>query len=162
MRDKIYTYFIGDIENFNSLHNKYANKTFVYGHEGMSVRGNFLSNQGSLFLLEELISAALSALDHNANVGRLAATTKDGQPRFSLECSRDGKRWYVRVVKEKKDGSWRDTLCDFVVQCVEKRVAPAVEVPSGADVKCVRGKVERPDKLESIKKHQSRMVHNNT
>ena len=108
--------------------------------------------------MEQIILAALSALDHNANVGRLAATTKDGQPRFSLECSRDGKRWYVRVVKEKKDGSWRDLLCDFVVQCVEKRVVPAVEVPTGADVERVRGKVERPDKFESIRKHQFRMM----
>ena len=40
----VHIYFTGDIENFNSLHNKYANKTFVYGHEGMSVRGNFLNN----------------------------------------------------------------------------------------------------------------------
>ena len=66
------------------------------------------------------------------------------------------------MVKEKKDGSWRDSLCDFVVQCVEKRVAPTVEVPSASDVEHVRGKAEKPDKLEAIQKHQSRMIYNDT
>ena len=38
-----YISFQGDIENWNSVHNKYANKTFFYSQEGMNVRGNILS-----------------------------------------------------------------------------------------------------------------------
>lgn len=130
----------GDIENFNSLHMKYASKTFTYSHEGMLAR------------------AALAALDHNANVGRSIATAENGVPRYKLVCSRDGKKWFVRMLKVKKDGSWRDSICEFVLKCLEKKVFPRVEIPVGSEVPRVREKSERPSKVEAIAKHQSRMA----
>lgn len=130
----------GDIENFNSLNNKYANKKFVYGHEGMIVRG------------------ALTALDHNSNVNRKNATTADGSSRYNLVCSRDGKRWFVRIVKEKKTTVWRDGICTFILECMERNVSPNVTIPLGDELVRVRGRSERPGKAECVAKHQTRMA----
>lgn len=42
----------GDLENFNSLGNKYRAKGYVFGYDGMVAR------------------TALACIDHNSNIGR--------------------------------------------------------------------------------------------
>ena len=64
------------------------------------------------------------------------------------------------MLKVKKDGSWRDSLCEFVLKCLEKKVFPTVVIPLGSEVPRVREKSERPSKEEAIVKHQSRMALN--
>ena len=122
----------------------------------MNVRGNILS----LFVSIEYtvtFPGALTNLTHNTNVKRSNAKTADGRPRFDLVCSRDGKRWYIRMVKEEKDSRWMDGICEFVVECVDRQMIPKVEIPVGSEVTRVRSRSEKPDKSEAFAKHQTRM-----
>jgi hypothetical protein len=73
-------------------------------------------------------------------------------------CSRDGKRWFVRFVKEKKTTAWRDGICNFILECMERNVTPNVIIPLGDELVRVRGRSERPAKAECIAKHQTRMA----
>ena len=50
-----------------------------------------------------------------------------------------------------------DAICDFIVECVDRKVSPKVEIPIGSEIVRVRGRSERPDKSECIAKHQTRM-----
>ena len=65
----------GQIESWNALHNKYANKNYFYRPSGMFIR------------------AALTALDWNANIGRMQAQNASGQFRYQLVSNRAGSKW---------------------------------------------------------------------
>ena len=73
-------------------------------------------------------------------------------------CTRDGKRWFARPVKEKKDVSWRDQLSNFVLKCVETNKTPSIVIPVGDELPKVRSKSEKPVKADAIAKHQSRFA----
>lgn len=129
----------GDLENFNSLGNKYRAKGYVFGYDGMVAR------------------TALACIDHNSNVGREQALTKDGTPRTRTECDRSGSKWHARVVKTAKNYDFRDLIAKEVLECVETRTCPVVELPTGGDIPKNQSKVTQPSKPELLEKHQTRL-----
>ena len=130
----------GDIENFNSLMNKYCPKMYAYSHESMLCRG------------------ALAALDHNGNVGRSQKVTIAGERQYDLMKKRYGKKYFIKAVKEEKDFSFRDELASLVLTCIKNGTRPSIEIPVGREMPSVLKSIEKPDKMEAILKHQSRFV----
>ena len=65
-----------------------------------------------------LVRAGLTAIDHNYNLNRPQAQTKNGELRYKLECNRSGAKYTVREIKVPKDNSWRDRITDFVMQVI--------------------------------------------
>lgn len=130
----------GAIENWNSLHNKYANKNYQYGYRGMLVR------------------AALSALDHNSNCDREQAKTVDGRLRYDMLRNRYGSKWIVRKVKSQKDHTWREDIAYLVLKSLEIGRVPKIELPVGTEKDNIRVDAPRPSKEEAVRHHQSRMV----
>ena len=63
-----------------------------------------------------LVRAAITAVDHNYNLNRPQALTKEGKLRYKLECNRAGGKFIVREIKVPKDNSWRDKVADLVMQ----------------------------------------------
>ena len=128
----------GDIEQYNNLHNKYAPKNVYFSHSSMMVR------------------TALTALDHNANTDRVQGTTREGQKKFELITHRDGKKWFIRKVMDKKSTDWRDSIASFVLQCVGERQRPCANVPIAGQEHIIRSKAAKPDKEAAIAAHQTR------
>ena len=103
----------------------------------------------------------------------MQAVTKQGEPRTKTECDRGGQRWYAREVKESKSTSWMDdiarevlevrVLCGNIeimfplLQCIELRQVPDIELPTGKDLPRNQSKVEKPEKSELVEKHQTRL-----
>ena len=129
----------GFIENVNSLNNKYCSKTYVYGYESMLVR------------------AAITAIDHNMNLNRPQAVTKDGEARYRVETNRAGSKYIIRDIKVPKDNSWRDKITDYIMECVDTDTVPVVDIPVGKDIPRNQAKIPKPSKSEAVKYHQSRM-----
>ena len=63
-----------------------------------------------------IVKAALTAIDHNINVEREQAVTKQGVPRFKLETDRGGTKWFTKVVKVPKATNWKDEIVSFVLR----------------------------------------------
>ena len=63
-----------------------------------------------------LVRAAMTAIDHNYNLNRPQAQTKDGTMRYKLECNRSGGKYIVHEIRVPKDNSWRDKVADLVIQ----------------------------------------------
>jgi len=129
----------GPIENFNSLKNKYANKAYVYGYEGMTAR------------------TALAVIDHNSNLNRAQAVTKAGQPRYRTECDRGGTKWYSREILVPKDTSWMDEIVHATIKCVEERCVPDVVMPGMDNIPVNQSKVVKPEKCDLVAKQQTRL-----
>ena len=108
----------------------------------------------------------------------LQAVTKDGVPRVRTECDRAGAKWHVREVKAVKNYQFRDDIAMEVlqvlknyfeeekitiilIQCVETRTVPDVELPTGEDVPKNQSKVIKPSREELLEKHQTRLKHKN-
>ena len=60
----------------------------------------------------------MTALDHNYNLNRPQAVTRDGKVRHKIECNRAGGKFIVREVKVPKDNSWRDKVANFVLEVI--------------------------------------------
>ena len=67
----------GPIENVNSLHNKYMPKLQVFSHEGALTR-TALAAIGIKILANNCFRNAWLFVDHNSNLNRSQAVTKDG------------------------------------------------------------------------------------
>lgn len=89
----------------------------------------------------------------------MQAVTKKGDPRVRSECDRAGAKWHVRDVKVAKDYTFRDDIARETLQCVEMRVKPEVELPTGQDLPKNQSKVEKPSKEELLRNHQTRLKH---
>ena len=63
---------------------------------------------------------------------------------------------FVRKIKEEKNTEWRDSIANFVLQCVETRQRPAVIIPVAGQEHRIRSKAPKPDKSEAIASHQTR------
>ena len=131
----------GDIENVNSLSNKYRPKAYVYTYEGMIAR------------------QALAIIDHNTNIGRKQAVKKDGTPKIRTECDRAGKKWRTRDVLEPKDYSFRDEIAREIMIHVEMKTVPDVVLPTGQDLPKNQSKIEQPSKDSLLKTYQTRLKH---
>merc|ERR1712179_544364 len=102
---------------------------------------------------------ALTVIDSNSNLHRNQARGGTGSIRYELVSNRAGTKWFVRPRLEDKDNSWREALAELILECVEKRKRPLTEIPVAGPEHLIRGKkVARPDMLEAISKHQSRML----
>ena len=77
----------------------------------------------------------------------------------------------MKVVKEKKDYSFRQVMASLVLQvnsacsdlvqiysfkCIRTGSRPQIEIPVGDDMPSLSKVVEKPSKAEAIAKHQSR------
>jgi len=133
----------GDLEVYNSLHNKYCPKQYFYSHKTMMAR------------------TACCALDHNTNTDRGQAMTKDGVPRFDLVKQRHGKKYFAKMVKTDKDHSWREMVVRLLIQCLKDGTRPVDMMPSLGEELSVRTKIVKPNKSEAVELHQSRLARHN-
>ena len=119
------------------------------------------------------VRSALAAIDHNLNTGREQKTTAQGTLCFDLVKTRHAKKYQVKAVKVAKDTSWRNGLASltvkvykslwlnaliFQIQFARTGTKPSVSIPLGEDLPRVRKQIEKPDKLEAIRSHQSRFL----
>ena len=96
-------------------------------------------------------------------------------PKFDLIKHRHGRKFFVKVVKSDKEHSWRDKVVNSIIevcvtlnkyafflfllfQCIQTDSRPNVWIPVLDDEPSVRPTVKKPDKMEAIRLHQSRMV----
>jgi hypothetical protein len=85
-------------ESINALHNVYFPKSTSFGPAQSQVR------------------ACLTVIDHNRNVGRKVLLDHDGNKRYNIVCGRDGITYTPKKLKERKDTSWRNEICEEVLQ----------------------------------------------
>ena len=88
--------------------------------------------------------------------------------------NRSGAKYFVKPVMEPKDRSWLDSIASmtlkvgkkkqakfcsiYLLQAVEERKKPAVELPLGETMKTKKKDAVKPDKGTAIAKHQTRMI----
>ena len=100
---------------------------------------------------------AVTAIDHNYNVGRKQAVNSAGELRMRTECDRGGQRWHAREVLEPKDYSWMDEITTEVLEYVRDRTVPDIVLPTGENIPRNQSKVQQPSKAELIARHQTRL-----
>ena len=96
-----------DIESFNNLVLKYANKTFAFGYIIVLSFTVFLFFVSSW--LGMIMRTCLACLDWNNNVHRSQKVSKTGAPVYRIKVDRSGKKSVVPV-KVKKCYKWQDTI----------------------------------------------------
>jgi hypothetical protein len=115
-------------EQINNLHNVYLPKSTFFGQEQAYVRG------------------CLTGIDHNFNTDRQPALDVDGDERYNVVATRDGKLWTAKLVREPKDTSWRQEITDEVIQAVRCGAAPKVKIPTDNHYKRFGKKLPKPEK----------------
>ena len=132
----------GNLEVFHALVTKYCPKRQHFSYKGMLTR------------------MQLAVLDHNANVGRKQAKVKSGKRkgtlRYSQVFTKRRKTWVIKPIKEPKSYIFLDKMVERVVEsrASKENSLPVIEVPNLP--KNIASK-PKPDKLEAIENHRSRM-----
>ena len=110
------------------------------------------------------------------NINIVQARGEQGSLRYDLVSNRAGTKWFIRPRMESKDSSWREAIVELVVkvvitihavfifvfpQSVELRKRPRTFIPTAGPEHLIRGKkLARPDLMQAIAKHQTRMSSN--
>ncbi|CAH1276889.1 Hypp9417 [Branchiostoma lanceolatum] len=92
----------GELEAFHNMLLKFAPKRQHFSYLGMRAR------------------LQLAALDHNSNVFRVQATTKEGDPRWTAAFSKRKKDWIARKVFQAKQYGFRQDLMKLVLKRAAK------------------------------------------
>ncbi|XP_077990951.1 uncharacterized protein LOC144445284 [Glandiceps talaboti] len=87
----------GNLEVFHGMLLKYCPKRDHFSYEGMRAR------------------LQLAVLDHNENVGREQATTKDGTLQFGLSYPKRKGEWVVKKMYKDKTYNFRQQLMDMIL-----------------------------------------------
>ena len=96
----------------------------------------------------------LAALDHNSGANLPQAKTRKGKLRHKLVFPKQGNKWIVKKIKEKKDKKFLHTLVERVVECQQNKVnlsLPKIKKPPKNIASILR-----PDKDETIRAQVSR------
>ena len=125
-----------DIESFNSLILKYANKTYSYSWLGMFVR------------------TCVAAIDWNSNADRPQKRDAKGNLLYRIKKDRFGKK-SIAPVKVEKDFKWQEELSDSCVEAIATGNIPQHQfpVPPGGN----ETDNEEFSKQDAIQKLQARM-----
>lgn len=140
----------GQLESLRSLYTKYTTK-----------RKNFLRES-----LEARLRVA--ALDHNSNVNRETATTKEGEEQHKHQYSKAAQQYVVTPLKVDKDYLCRKNIvAGEITRCKSTSIhATLQELKTETLITLAQHKgVEKPEKALSVAKHQSRFTslqHHNT
>ena len=105
----------GEIENFNSLMNKYCPKMYAFRYFNM-IRPLWYFTTVFCSHASMFVRSALAAIDHNLNTGREQKTTAQGTLCFDLVKTRHAKKYQVKAVKVAKDTFWRNGLASLTVK----------------------------------------------
>lgn len=122
----------GTNENINSLHNKYLPKSCSYGHT------------------QSIVRACLTAIDHNTNVNRQVTKDEDGEDKYSIVNSRDGKQWTAKAIREPKNTAWRQRILTNVLTAVRSGMPVKGDIPTDEELKKYSNKVPKPNKEDVI------------
>ncbi|XP_063045587.1 uncharacterized protein LOC134439608 [Engraulis encrasicolus] len=131
----------GTLEAFHSVMLKYVPKRLHFGYDSMRAR------------------TQLAVLDHNKNVGRQQATTKDGELRWKYPYSRQSGDWVSKPIYEKTTQSFRKDLMERVL---EMRDDPTIvyteryKTPHGRRLLQNIAPVQRPEKSLLVARRSSR------
>ena len=129
-----------DIESFNSLILKYANKTYSYSWLSMFIR------------------TCVAAIDWNSNTDREQKCDSSGNPLYRIKKDRFGKK-SIAPVKVKKDFQWQTDIFDACVDAMATGNIPQHQYPVIQEYDHIdQGEFS---KEEAIKKLQTRMQKNN-
>jgi hypothetical protein len=129
----------GGLEVFHSLINKYCPKRQHFSYKGMIAR------------------TELAVLDHNHNIGRAQATTKEGLLRYDVVFPKRTKEWVGKPISEPKSHIWRLYLIKEVLSFHDgKRTAEQIPVPEAVPKNIAY--TPRPPKEDVIKRHRSRFA----
>ncbi|XP_039634607.1 uncharacterized protein LOC120544717 [Perca fluviatilis] len=88
----------GALEVFHSSMLKYTQKRLHFSYDAMLAR------------------TQLAVMDHNANVGKEQAKTKEGQPQFAFAYSKASHQWIARPVYERGAQLFRQDLMDHTLK----------------------------------------------
>ncbi|XP_063062373.1 uncharacterized protein LOC134455281 [Engraulis encrasicolus] len=84
----------GPLEVFHSSMLKYTQKRLHFSYDAMLAR------------------TQLAVMDHNANIGKEQAKTKEGQPRFACAYSKASRQWTARPVYERGEQPFRKNMME--------------------------------------------------
>lgn len=129
-----------DIESFNSLILKYANKTYSYSWLGMFVR------------------TCVAAIDWNHNADRPQKKDANGNLLYRIKKDRFGKN-SIAPVKVEKDYQWQNDIFDACVKAISSDNIPQHQYPVLPEDDLTE-KVEF-NKQDAIRKLQARMKKTN-
>ncbi|XP_063074114.1 uncharacterized protein LOC134464652 isoform X2 [Engraulis encrasicolus] len=96
----------GTLEAFHSVMLKYVPKRLHFGYDSMRAR------------------TQLAIMDHNENVGRQQATTKEGDLRWQFSFSRQSADWVTKPIYTKTTQNFRKDIMDSVL---EMRDNPSID-----------------------------------
>ena len=132
----------GGLEVYHSVLTKYIPKRQHFSFKGMLAR------------------TQLAVMDHNLNIGRELALTRDGSKIFKVVHTKSQKDWVAKPVYQEKDHGYIDDMIEEVLEWTTKEHAPLRKkkaVPLPSPIACNIARVERPPKEVVIAKHRSRM-----
>ncbi|CAM4286793.1 unnamed protein product [Leuciscus chuanchicus] len=88
----------GSLEVYHQVMLKYAEKRLHFSYDSMRAR------------------TQLAVIDHNSNVGRPQAKTKEGQPRYKAVYSRQSQQWVAKPMFENTTQAFRHDLVERVLR----------------------------------------------
>ncbi len=101
----------------------------------------------------------LAALDNNHNVGReqaVVTTGKDkGKPRYNIVAPKGRKGWVAKEIYEKKDYSYVQEMCSFVIELCKTGGQGAPKMTTRDLPKNIAPE-DKPLKEEMVQRHRSR------
>lgn len=119
-------------EQLNNLHNVYLPKSTSFGHT------------------QAIVRACLTAIDHNYNVDRSAATDKDGEDQYNVVASRDGQIYTAKAVKMPKNTKWRKEILDKVLHAARTGATASTKIPTDDHLKIFGKKLPKPSKSVAV------------
>lgn len=126
----------GNLEVYHALLNKYCPKNRHFSYTGMVCR------------------CQLAALDHNAGASLQQAVTKNGQRRYNVVFTKQGKAWVAKPIKAHKNKQYVQDMVDRVIEvCANKIEVPLPDIPA---LPPNIASTPRPDKSSVIESHRSR------
>ncbi|XP_078141248.1 uncharacterized protein LOC144539595 [Centroberyx gerrardi] len=133
----------GSLEVYHSSMLKYAQKRLHFRYDSMRAR------------------TQLAIMDHNANVGRPQATTKEGESRYRYSFSKQSQQWVAKPIYERTKQAFRHDLMERVLTRREDQ-----SVVYSEPLRCRKTRqrrllhniapVPRPDKADLQAGHSSR------
>ena len=126
----------GNLEVYHSLYNKWVPKSSHFSYRGMIARSQ------------------LAAIDFNSGSNLVQAKTVQGNPRYNISYSKITKNWSAKPIKEKKDRNFFKDMVNRTKEIVANKIElPLPALPELPD-RIAPG--EKPDKCDTINRHQSR------
>jgi len=128
----------GPLEAHHSLINKYCPKRQHFSYRSMMAR------------------TQLAVLDHNNNLRREQAHSKDGEKKFRFVFTKRSHQWVPKPVMCKKSVQWRKDLLHFIVLCKRESLITSEDHVNIDHLPQNIAKVPRPPKQDILSTFVSR------